>query len=1231
MQKEIDGLFVMGIGTSVGGVDALGSLLAHLPQSEKVVYIVAKYQGMTHSEQLVSLLSSSTDKKIVDVTSDQGLHSGTIYILPPDHLVSFESDQLILEKGASEGNDVTPSIDHFFTSLADAYGERAIGIILSGTGMDGVQGMRAIKAVGGITAVQDPDSAGHPELPRSIIDSVDIDLVVSPDAMGSAVFNIVENAFLQSTQHLDMSGEAMRELLAKLHQQTGCDFSQYKEATLHRRISRRLSLQCFTDLPSYISYVEKHPGELDLLAREMLISVTEFFRDMEAFDALKGVLPELLQRNSSDPVRVWVPGCASGEEVYSIAILIDMFQQKHETNRQVQFFATDIDFQSVNRARKGLYSKSSVMYLDRAIAERYFQEESGMYSVIKSIREMIVFARQDIITDPPFSRIDLIVCRNLLIYFNSALQSRLMAMFHFSLNTGGILFLGKSESLGQTNGLFTPISKKWRIFKRKTSDRRYVSAFRRRPVSRFQWKYGENRSMDNKKASFREVIHRAVSDAFGFPSVLINDRLELLFVRGDIDRFFRIGEGSVGLNVYELAKGEIRSHLRSAINKAVRSGVAVVSRGIPLDIQSMDEKKREFVTLHVRPVSYPDAPEGTLLLSFEPESKADAIALDIPVVGDVRDQHIMELEQELAATRERLQNTVEELETANEELHSLNEELQSINEEMETSNEELQAYNEELITVNEELQQKSGALSRALDDGKKAEAELLRRKQLFKAIVDHVPVLITFHDVDGTIRLVNKAFEYAVGWRREHLEAIDIFEKCYPDPLYRQEVMEHMQKPGVQWKEFTLATRKETTMDTVWSSVHLEDGSWIAIGLDVTEKKKLETILGRKQKLESLGNLAGGIAHDFNNCLASIIGFAELSLDLNMEGEDCGSELTQVIKSGMRARDLVRRILTFSQKAPFKKEPVSMKSVAEEAVKMLRPTLPNSVEIESHFPENEMILLADPSHMHQIVMNLCTNAARAIEESGRKGVIKVGVNPISASELKKQTSTSIERGDYIWLTVSDTGTGISDEILDKLFDPYFSTRPSCEGAGLGLSVVHGIVKSLKGAIEVNSKKGGGTTFHVYLPMMEMRESEKEALPISQADHSMKAGTGACKTILFVDDEVSITRLQNTMLTRLGYNVFTFTDSVEALAFFNEASHRIDLVITDMEMPKMKGDELTSKIKKIRSDVPVILCTGHSEKLHCFQKRNSCFEACLMKPVEKKEISEMIQKVLDAAL
>ncbi len=623
MKNASYGLFVAGIGTSADGMDALEALISHLPENEEnekianngIAYVIVNPPGMTHEPILPSLLSSITRRKVIEVTSDQSLSPNEIYIIPPEYDISLTSHRLILGEKLDDGASLSSSIDRLLTVLADGKGDRAIGIILSGPGEDGVHGMRSVKATGGITVVQDPLLTPN-TLPKKIIDSVNIDLVLPPAQMGKEIFNMINNPMMTDTsQQIKTSRDDMNRLMELLHNHTGCDFTEYKKSTIYRRVARRLTLHKCRDLQAYVTFAEKNPEDLKVLAKDILISVTRFFRDMEAFKELECILPDILKSKKTGTFRVWVPGCASGEEVYSLAILFEEFQKKMGMRREIQFFATDIDNEAVMRARNALYPESSLRHLDRHVVETYFNEESSMRRVVKSIRENIVFARQDIVSDPPFSRIDLIVCRNLLIYFSGALQSRLMAMFHYALNPDGILFLGKSESLGSLSSMFSPISKKWRIFKRKQGDKRYATSFRGGLSRPYQWKKGISEIAGKKSTSLEDVFHRAMSESFDFPSVLVNERLELLYVRGDITPYFQIGEGNVGFNIYDLTRVQIRSHLRASIHKAVREKVPVVTKTIALE--QGENGVSEWVSIHVRPLCYKESPEVSLLVRFE--------------------------------------------------------------------------------------------------------------------------------------------------------------------------------------------------------------------------------------------------------------------------------------------------------------------------------------------------------------------------------------------------------------------------------------------------------------------------------------------------------------------------------------------------------------------------------------------------------------------------------------
>ena len=714
-------LLIAGIGASAGGLEALKQVLPSLPDQEGIVYVIVQHMDPKHDSMLTSLLSASTPMKITEVKNGQPLIPNEIFITPPGHDVSLESGILMLHQSHKQFGP-KPSVDRFFTSLAEDQGEHSIGIILSGTGSDGALGMRAIKAKGGITIVQKPETSKYDGMPRSAVSTGSVDLVVGPEAIGSELLSIIHSPLLKDGKSIKKpTPDDMAKLMVLLKKHLGHDFSEYKENTIQRRINRRLAVHKLNSLKEYVEFVEKNPSALDGLEKDILISVTEFFRDIDAFKALKESIVKLIESKSTDsPIRVWVPGCSSGEEVYSIAFLFTQILEKRKENFKLQFYATDIDGDVVSMARKGSYPEASLIHINQTMKDRFFYADKGHFQVIKSIREQIVFAKQDIIHDPPFSHMDLIACRNLLIYFNSTLQDRLISMFHYSLDPGGILFLGKSESIGRHKDLFSPVNKKWRIFKRQNTGKTLPASFKNNHFLYTGFDKKKYLQTDRKVASDQEIVDQAVSTLFGPPSVLIDGHMQLLYVKGNCKKYFEIDEGSVGFTIFDLINNDLRAALRTTIGRALRDNSIIISRKNRFPLP---DKTIVYVDIHAHTAAQVDIPDGYVLITFIETQIQKPLSDEMDASDDYTDQRIVELEHELAASHERLQTTVEELETSNEELQSLNEELQSANEELqstneelETSNEELQATNEELATVNEEMQIRSGELSEANAD-----------------------------------------------------------------------------------------------------------------------------------------------------------------------------------------------------------------------------------------------------------------------------------------------------------------------------------------------------------------------------------------------------------------------------------------------------------------------------------------------------------------------------------
>ena len=727
---------VVGIGASAGGLEALKNVLPGLPSEANMSFVIVQHLDPKHRSMLPSLLDRHTKMAVVEIKDKMEVTPNTVHITPAGREVKIEGNCLRLTEPRTEIGP-KPSVDYFLTSLAESKGDRAVGIILSGTGSDGAHGIRAIKAGGGITIVQKEDTAKYNGMPHAAIETGHVDLVVAPEDIGKELQvalkypNLVPKVLPEAQVPRDLN-----KILLMIAERTRVSFSEYKMATINRRVARRMALHKNATLNDYVNYMERFPDEIDLLFKDILISVTGFFRDPEAFNALKRILPHLVaNKEPGDNIRIWVPGCATGEEAYTVAMLLHESLRESINQYNLQIFGTDLDQDAIVRARRGIYPAATVTDLDKQLLEKYFVHEDSTLQVKKAIREMIVFAKQDLTCDPPFSHLDLISCRNLLIYFNAALQKKIVPMFHYVLNPGGILLLGKSESIGQFADLFDPVVKKWKIYRRRDVIRAPMVQFGAGTRRRYTGAPMARQPLREKEVSVRQILADSVISATGSRAVLIDDRQEIVYVHGDVSPFLVLGPGKPGLNILNMAVPRLRLDLRSVIHKASRENRFVRSNHIRMEING----KTSTMIIEAGPASHPEGTPDLLLILFH-ESAVEVCASEADLAErQSLDPRIMELEQELAATREHLQTTVEELETtneelqsANEELQSANEELQSSNEELETSNEELQSTNEELTTVNEELQVKTNELAAANTDLE----NILKRSGTAMVIVD---------------------------------------------------------------------------------------------------------------------------------------------------------------------------------------------------------------------------------------------------------------------------------------------------------------------------------------------------------------------------------------------------------------------------------------------------------------------------------------------------------------
>ncbi|HLF97037.1 MAG TPA: chemotaxis protein CheB [Methylococcaceae bacterium] len=731
---------VVGIGASAGGLAAFEAFFSAMPadQDTGMAFVLVQHLSPDHKSILSELVKRYTRMQVYEVEDGVKVKPDCAYIIPPNRDMAFVDGTLqLLEPSAPRG--LRLPIDFFFRSLAQDQHEKAICIVLSGTGSDGTLGVRAIKGEGGMAMAQDPDSTEHDGMPRSAIATGLVDYVLPPSRMPGQLVAYVSHAFGKRPRPVSAPPPAAEDGLKKichlLRAQTGHDFSQYKQNTLVRRVERRMAIQQIERMDAYVRYAQQNPPELEALFRDLLIGVTNFFRDPEAFASLQTqAVPRLFAgKPAGGSVRVWVCGCSTGEEAYSLAILLQEHLDTLKQTFKVQVFATDIDKQAIDQARSGVYPASIAADVSPERLARFFtlDADARVYRVQKFIRDLLVFSEQDVIKDPPFSRLDLISCRNLLIYLNAEVQKKLIPLFHYALNPGGGLFLGTSETVGEFAPLFATVDRKWKIYRRQedaTGKVRlalgdFVPPLLEGPYP--QQALREEGRIEG-KINLRALAEQALLEHYVQAGVLVTGRGEILHIYGRTGQYLEPAPGDAGMNILPMAREGLRRELTTALHKAVARKETVRYAGLQIKANG------HFVAadLTVRPATAtPDggaASQDVYLVILEEAPPAEPSLSTETAAGTQTadaDRRIAILEQELRAKDEYLQTTLEEMETSNEELkstneemQSVNEELQSTNEELETSKEELQSVNEELSTVNAELQDKVLELSRANND-----------------------------------------------------------------------------------------------------------------------------------------------------------------------------------------------------------------------------------------------------------------------------------------------------------------------------------------------------------------------------------------------------------------------------------------------------------------------------------------------------------------------------------
>jgi two-component system CheB/CheR fusion protein len=1232
-QTAAPAVAVVGIGASAGGLEACRRLLADLPADTGLAIVLIQHLDPTHKSSLTEILGRVTTMPVTEASDGVLVEPNHVYVIPRDAALTIENRTLKLSpRGQLPGPHML--IDHFLRSLAQDCGSRAIGVILSGAGSDGALGLQAVKEAGGVTFAQEPATAVFASMPKMAEAATCADFVLSPPGIAAELERIARHPHFavrqtESGSPPNEGNAGINDILTVMAETTGIDFSLYREKTVRRRIMRRLALRNIASVEEYVARLKQDPDERSSLQKDLLISVTSFFRDPKSFDALtRLVFPAIVQnRPASTGIRIWTPGCATGEEAYSVAISLQEYLNGTGATFPVQIFASDVSESAIEKARSGKYLENIAADVSPELLNRYFIKIDGGYQVNKALREMCVFSRHNLIDDPPFARLDLISCRNVLIYLG-AVQTQIISLFHYALKKNGFLMLGQSER-ADSEGMFSMIDRDHRIYAKTeitvTPHRFHARAGVHRQgtdAGKMAAKVRNIECLDSPDMGM--AVDRLLLSRYSPAAVLVNEGLEVLEIRGGTTPFLRLPVGKVSYHLLKLIPDTgLFLEIEKLVHEAAESGEAARRVRIPYESGgSICE-----VNIEVTPLSGDQRP--TLLVILEPsqsEEKDVPESLEKPPEEAIAstDRQVAKLKQEVEAARQRLLSYVddrqiseEESQTAAEEALSANEELQSLNEELETAKEELQSTNEELITVNQELESKNLALTESRD--------------FTNSIVETVHVPLVVLDKELRIKTVNDSFSqtflippldaagrllYLLGGSSWDIPGLrDLLDRVLAtgEPFDNFEVEREF--PSIGTRNLNINGRRLDHVDLILVAIN-----------DVTLRKEAEKALAESrealrqaQKMEAIGRLAGGIAHDFNNLLTTIIGYSNLASTTLGAGHKASEYVREVERAGQRAAALTDQLLSFSRRKVLQPKVFDLNTVVAATGKMLRPIVGEQIKIVVRLSSGLWPVRADPGEIERALMNLCLNARDAMSGGGTLTLrtAKVTLDE-SEAHLRK-----LAAGRYVELLVRDTGIGMDPETQIHMFEPFFTTRGTGKGTGMGLAIVLGIAEQSGGAVWCDSEVGKGTRFKFLLPATTAAADPDERPPGGVAE----APKGS-QVVLLVEDEDQVRKLTSEFLQGRGYIVLEARDGREGLSVCEGHQGKIDLLLSDVVMPELGGRELAERILAMRPDIKVLFMSGHTQDV-ILKEGVKAGTPFLQKPFTPDALANKVRAVLDS--
>ncbi len=1174
---------VVGIGASAGGLEAIQELLKNLPDNTGMAYVIIQHLSPDYKSMLSEILCKYTMMPVMQAENGQVLERNTIYLIPPKFNMEVKKGKLILH-AFIHTHIINHPIDIFLRSLAREYETHAIAVVLSGTGSDGTNGIRTIKEQGGVILVQRPESAKFDGMPRSALQTGFVDISLSPEEIAGELTHIAETV---AAEPIGMTNEELlNKIYSILKRVSSVNYTYYKQTTITRRIERRMVVNHIENLYDYVNYLLSNNDEAAILAKDVLIGVTSFFRDPECFEALKErvVKPLLQSHEEGNAIRVWVAGCSTGEEAYSIAMLFIEAAEELDRHPPVKIFATDLDKDAVIAAGKGQYGENIIEDVSAQRLSRFFTKKNNSYIVSRELRKMVVFAPQNVFQDPPFGKLDLISCRNMMIYFQNSLQKDLFAIFHMALNNGGYLFLGRSESVSGCGDIYLPVCQNEKIFSHNAGGHAPKDISIRYHVPPIDGDLVPQPARPDIPAQDEDdagALRLDVLEQFLPPCLLVDEQNIIRHIFGDCNNFLRFSAGKGEMNLFTMLTDDLKIAVSTALKAAREGNRRVAYDSVP--VRGMQTTAD--VSLVVSPVAGHDN-EGThyfAILFLKRTQDPVPEGAETYDVNEVAARRISDLENDLARSQKDLKKTVSELEIVNEELQATNEELLTANEELQSSNEELQSVNEELYTVNAEYQEKLGEVTSLNND--------------ISNFLSSTMVGIIFLDDKLQIRrfteYVSKEFsvmEQDVGRPIRFMDYnfvnIELSTVC--QRVAAQMTPIELDAISAGGKQYFLRVSPYRTSEK-------KMGGLVVTFVDTSEQEETNhspSAIQQELQRERLANrekdsFLSRISHDVRTPLNAILGMAQLMESQEKRSAEDLERLQTIGKNVNYLLGIFGDILETSRISAGKvmiRTAVTDERAFLEGIIMLvlSEAEGKGVALTAELPKSaKRFLMIDTDHVTRILVNLIGNAIKYTPEGG-----KVDLS-VSARKLR----SGRVRHEYV---VSDNGTGMSDEFQKRMFEPFEqeteSRRDHVEGQGLGLFIVKQLVDAMQGKIGCVSEPGKGTTFTVVIDYKispaGLGKAEEKPLP------NILRG----KRILICEDQNINAVIAQQMLAHFGIESELAVNGREGVEKFCSAEPGYyNAILMDLRMPVMDGREATVAIRaKSRPDaqtIPILMMTA----------------------------------------